>query len=142
MSERLGRWVFGLIFVGINVTFFPMHLTGLIGMPRRVYTYPAELGWDRLNLVSTIGAFIAAAGVALFLFDLARKFRPTFADNAGNVWNAGTLEWLPTDTYNTRSIPDRDEPRAAVGPAGPAGGGRGGRTGICPARRPAGARRS
>jgi cytochrome c oxidase subunit I+III len=105
MSERLGRWVFSLLFIGINLTFFPMHLTGLIGMPRRVYTYPADLGWEHLNMASTIGAFVAAAGVALFVFDLARNFRPTFEDNAGNLWNAGTLEWLPTDTYNTRSIP-------------------------------------
>ena len=96
---------FGLLFVGINLTFFPMHLTGLIGMPRRVYTYPADLGWEHLNMASTVGAFVAAAGVALFVFDLARNFRPTFEDNAGNLWNAGTLEWLPTDTYNTRSIP-------------------------------------
>jgi cytochrome c oxidase subunit I+III len=105
MSERLGRWVFGLMFVGMNVSFFPMHITGLLGMPRRVYTYPSELGWDALNMVSTIGAFILAAGVGLFLFDLARRLRPTFSDNAGNIWDAGTLEWLPTDTYQTRSIP-------------------------------------
>jgi cytochrome c oxidase subunit I+III len=105
LSERLGRWVFALMFIGVNVTFFPMHVTGLIGMPRRVYTYPAELGWDWLNMTSTIGAYLIAAGVALFLFDLARNLRPTFADSAGNVWNGGTLEWLPTNTYQTRSIP-------------------------------------
>jgi cytochrome c oxidase subunit I+III len=105
MSERVGRWVFALMFIGMNVAFFPMHLTGLLGMPRRVYTYPADLGWDWLNLTSTVGAFVLATGVGLFLFDLVRKLRPTFADNAGNVWNAGTLEWLPTDTYQTRSIP-------------------------------------
>jgi cytochrome c oxidase subunit I+III len=105
LSERLGRWVFALMFVGVNVTFFPMHITGLMGMPRRVYTYPVGLGWDGLNVVSTVGAFMIAAGVALFLFDLARNFRLTNEDNAGNVWNAGTLEWLPNGTYATRSIP-------------------------------------
>ena len=105
LSERLGRWVFGLVFAGFNIAFFPMHLTGLLGMPRRVYTYPAGLGWDLLNLVSTIGAFTIAAGVALFLFDLARKFRMASEDNAGNVWNAGTLEWLPNGNYSNRSIP-------------------------------------
>jgi cytochrome c oxidase subunit I+III len=105
LSERLGRWVFALMFVGVNVTFFPMHITGLIGMPRRVYTYPVGLGWDTLNLVSTLGAFMIAAGVALFLIDLARNFRIASEDNAGNVWNAGTLEWLPNGTYATRSIP-------------------------------------
>jgi cytochrome c oxidase subunit I+III len=105
LSERLGRWVFALMFLGVNVTFFPMHITGLIGMPRRVYTYPVGLGWDALNLISTIGAFMIAAGVALFLYDLARNFRVAGEDNAGNIWNAGTLEWLPNGNYATRSIP-------------------------------------
>jgi cytochrome c oxidase subunit I+III len=105
LSERVGRWVFGLMFVGFNVTFFPMHLTGLFGMPRRVYTYPAGMGWDTLNMVSTVGAFMIAAGVLLFLVDVARRFRVSFEHNAGNVWNAGTLEWLPNGTYSARSIP-------------------------------------
>ena len=105
LSESVGRWVFGLMFVGMNVTFFPMHITGLIGMPRRVYTYPEGLGWEALNLVSTAGAFMLAAGVALFLFDFARRFRFSIDDNAGNIWNAGTLEWLPSGTYGARSIP-------------------------------------
>ena len=105
LSERTARWVFGLMFVGVNVAFFPMHITGLAGMPRRVYTYSADLGWDTLNLVSTIGAFMIAAGVALFLIDLARNFRFAIEHHAGNVWNAGTLEWLPTGAYGTRSIP-------------------------------------
>ncbi|MBA1156409.1 cbb3-type cytochrome c oxidase subunit I [Microvirga mediterraneensis] len=105
LSERVGRWVFGLMFVGVNVTFLPMHVTGLIGMPRRVYTYPVGMGWDALNLVSTIGAFMIAAGIALFIGDFARRFRIARDENAGNVWNAGTLEWLPNANYNTRSIP-------------------------------------
>ena len=105
LSERLGRWTFGLMFAGFNVAFFPMHITGLLGMPRRVYTYPAGLGWDTLNMVSTIGAFLIAAGVAVFLYDLARNFRPSVQRSAGNTWNAGTLEWLPNGTYATRSIP-------------------------------------
>jgi cytochrome c oxidase subunit I+III len=74
-------------------------------MPRRVYTYPAGLGWDALNLVSTLGAFMIAAGVAVFVVDVCRRLRVSFEDNAGNVWNAGTLEWLPSGTYSTRSIP-------------------------------------
>ena len=73
LSERIARWVFGLMFVGVNVAFFPMHVTGLAGMPRRVYTYSTYLGWDMLNLASTIGAFMIAAGVALFLVDLAAE---------------------------------------------------------------------
>jgi cytochrome c oxidase subunit I+III len=107
LSERVGRWVFGLMFVGFNLAFFPMHVTGLLGMPRRVWTYPAGLGWEWLNLASTIGAYLLGAGVMLFVIDLARHFRPDVRGDraAGNVWNAGTLEWLPNATYGVRSIP-------------------------------------
>jgi len=105
LSERVGRWVFGLSFVGFNVAFFPMHITGLAGMPRRVYTYPDGLGWGALNFVSTVGAFVLAAGIALLLVDLARRFRLTLGESAGNLWNAGTLEWLPSGNYSNRSIP-------------------------------------
>ena len=105
LSERLGTWSFWLMFLGFNVAFLPMHLTGLLGMTRRIYTYPAELGWGTLNMVSTIGAFVFAAGVLIFLIDLARNFRPTLSDSAGDVWNAGTLEWLNNDNYAARSVP-------------------------------------
>jgi cytochrome c oxidase subunit I+III len=105
LSERLGRWVFGLMFVGFNLTFFPMHITGLLGMPRRVYTYPAEMGWDTLNLLSTAGAYVLAAAVLLLLIDLALNFRPSASQKAENPWNAGTLEWLPNGLYQARSIP-------------------------------------
>ncbi len=105
LSERVGRWVFWLIFTGIHVCFMPMHLSGLMGMPRRVYTYLPGRGLDLLNLVSTAGAFIIAAGVALFIFDLARKFRFAAEEGAGNVYGGGTLEWLPTGLYSARSIP-------------------------------------
>jgi cytochrome c oxidase subunit I+III len=121
LSERLGRWVFGLMFAGVNVTFFPMHITGLMGMPRRVYTYPVDMGWDALNVTSTIGAFMIAAGVLIFLIDMVRCFRVASEDNAGNVWKAGTLEWLPNGDYATRSIPAVasreplwDQPRLAL----------------------------
>jgi cytochrome c oxidase subunit I+III len=105
LSERLAKWVFWLMFGGFNLAFFPMHITGLLGMPRRVYTYPAEMGWNGLNMLSTVGAFVLAAGVLLFLVDVVRTLRrPEQA--VGNPWNASTLEWLPTETYNARSIPD------------------------------------
>ncbi|MEQ8700529.1 MAG: cytochrome c oxidase subunit I [Bauldia litoralis] len=104
LSERLGRWVFGLMFIGFNVAFLPMHLTGLLGMPRRVWTYPSAMGWDGLNLASTIGSFILAAGVLIFVVDLVRNFRPG-EGGPENPWDAGTLEWLPNDVYSTRSIP-------------------------------------
>ncbi|NGO54145.1 cytochrome c oxidase subunit I [Allomesorhizobium camelthorni] len=104
LSERLGRWVFWLMFLGFNIAFFPMHLTGLLGMPRRVWTYPSELGWDTLNMISTVGAYMLGAGVFLFVFDLLLRFRPG-GSGPENPWRAGTLEWLPNDVYSTRSIP-------------------------------------
>jgi cytochrome c oxidase subunit I+III len=105
LSERVGRWVFGLTFIGFHVAFFPMHIAGLAGMPRRVHTYAAGYGWEAVNLVSTIGAFMIAAGIVLLLIDFARRFRLGSEANAGNVWNAPTLEWLPNGNYGTRSIP-------------------------------------
>jgi cytochrome c oxidase subunit I+III len=105
LSDRMGVWSAALMFIGMNVAFLPMHLTGLMGMPRRVYTYLPEHGWDALNLTSTIGAFLLAAGVLIFLVDLALRFRFTTSDDAGNRYKGGTLEWLPADIYSTRSIP-------------------------------------
>jgi cytochrome c oxidase subunit I+III len=105
LSERLGRWAFWLMFAGFNTAFLPMHVTGLAGMPRRVWTYPGAIGWDTLNAVSTAGAFILAAGVLVVVVDLVLNFRPSSGPTAGNVWGAGTLEWLPTHLFSTRSIP-------------------------------------
>jgi cytochrome c oxidase subunit I+III len=105
LSERLGKWAFGLIFAGFNIAFLPMHITGLIGMPRRIYTYPAGMGWDVLNLVSTAGAFILAAGILVFLVDVARNLRLTENNRAGDIWGAGTLEWLPNHSFGIRSSP-------------------------------------
>ena len=93
------------MFSGMHITFLPMHLTGLMGMPRRVYTYLPGMDWEWTNLLSTVGAFILGAGVLLFLIDLARNFRFTTDDDAGNLYGGGTLEWLPTGLYSTRSIP-------------------------------------
>jgi cytochrome c oxidase subunit I+III len=104
LSETMGKWACALMVIGVNVTFFPMHLLGLFGMPRRVWTYSDTLGWDIWNLISTVGAFIIAAGILVVLVDLMRHFRVGGKVNA-NPWNAGTLEWLPTDNYSTRSIP-------------------------------------
>ncbi|MGD9740103.1 MAG: cbb3-type cytochrome c oxidase subunit I, partial [Bauldia sp.] len=105
LSERIGKTVAILLFVGVNLTFFPMHIAGLIGMPRRVYTYPEEMGWGGLALTSTAGAAVIAIAVVLFLIDLIRNCRPRLDHSAGNVWNAGTLEWLPQQVYQFRSIP-------------------------------------
>ena len=110
LSERLGRLAFWPIFIGFNLTFVPMHLTGLRGMPRRVYTYEPGLGFDTLNLVSTAGAFVLAAGFGLVVWDLVRsKARQPYAPR--NPWSAGTLEWLaemPDKPWGVRSIPEID----------------------------------
>jgi len=105
LSERLGRWSFALVFIGFNLSFFPMHVTGLLGMPRRVYTYHDYMGWDWLNMLSTVGAYVIAVGVAIFLVDLARNFRPSVDQGSSNPYNAGTLEWIPGGAYGTRSMP-------------------------------------
>ncbi|QNM81873.1 cbb3-type cytochrome c oxidase subunit I [Sphingomonas sabuli] len=106
LSESIGKWVFGLMFAGLHLAFFPMHLSGLLGMPRRVFTYLPSSPLDLLNLMSTLGAFLFASAVALFLVDLVRSFRWAPAEgSAGNTFDSGTLEWLPSGLYSTRSIP-------------------------------------
>jgi cytochrome c oxidase subunit I+III len=104
LSEKLGHWVFGLTFGGFHVAFFPQHLLGLAGMPRRVYTYEENLGWDGLNMVSTIGAYAIAAGVLLLAWDVLRTVRRPDKPH-GDPWQGATLEWLPSENYATRSIP-------------------------------------
>jgi cytochrome c oxidase subunit I+III len=105
LSERWGRWIFWLMFAGHNITFLPMHLTGLMGMPRRVYTYLPDRGWELPNVISTIGAFIFGLAVLLWIIDMLRNFRPFGAREAGNVFNGPGLEWLPSGRYSLRSIP-------------------------------------
>jgi len=109
-SERRGIIGFWLIFIGFNLTFFHMHLTGLAGMPRRVYTYGEGFGWEWMNLLSTIGGFVLTIGFATFLLDMivqAIAGRKT----ATNPWQAGTLEWTlahPPAPYNFASLPPID----------------------------------
>jgi cytochrome c oxidase subunit I+III len=110
LSERLGRVAFWILFVGFNVTFLPMHVTGLRGMPRRVFTYPAGMGFETLNLVSTVGAFVLAAGFLVILWDVLRP-RGKAPHAPRNPWNAGTLEWvqqMPARPWGIRSIPEID----------------------------------
>lgn len=104
LSERAGKWACALMFIGVNVTFFPMHIAGLLGMPRRVWTYSEGVGLEPYNLASTLGAFVLAIGIGIVLVDLLLHFRPAGKVNV-NPWNAGTLEWLPMDNYAVRSIP-------------------------------------
>jgi cytochrome c oxidase subunit I len=107
LSERLGRWVFALMFVGGNLAFFPMHIAGMLGMPRRIYTYQAGLGWDTVNLITTVGAYVFAVGVGLFLVDFFRSLRHgPLAGN--NPWDGSTLEWSvssPPPSYNFAVLP-------------------------------------
>ncbi len=92
LNETLGKWNFWLLFVGVNVTFFPMHIVGLMGMPRRIYTYPEGLGWETYNLISTIGVFIIVAGITVFIWNLVYShYRGKVAGN--NPWGGDTLEW-------------------------------------------------
>ncbi len=117
LSERLGKIQFWLFMIGLNLAFFPMHILGLMGMPRRQYTYPTGLGWDGLNLASTIGAYIIGIGVLVFLFNFFVTMRkPATAPN--DPWDAFTLEWAtssPPPAYNFADHPGRAQPPADVG---------------------------
>jgi len=107
MDERLGRWNFWTMLIGFNLGFFPMHIAGLMGMPRRIYTYSPGLGWDGVNLVTTIGSFMFAVGVALFLVNVVRSLKHG-APAGENPWDAATLEWSvpsPVPAYNFAVIP-------------------------------------
>lgn len=107
LNETLGKWHFWLMFISANVVFFPMHILGLLGMPRRIYTYAGGAGWDLWNLVETIGAFFIAFSVLLFLINLFITLRraPT---NEADPWNGYTLEWAtssPPPSYNFDKLP-------------------------------------
>ena len=107
LNERWGKWSFWLTFVGFNVTFFPMHIMGFMGMPRRVYTYPEVLGIGGMNLLSTVGAFVLAAGFLVFVADFCVSFFR--GPRAGkNPWGGDSLEWTlpsPLPTYGFYSLP-------------------------------------
>ncbi|MEN1957620.1 cytochrome c oxidase subunit I [Luteimonas changyuni] len=106
-SESLSRTAFWLVFIGFNLTFLPMYLTGLLGMPRRAYTYLPELGFHWLNLVSTAAGFVLAIGMVAVLLDVALSFRHGPRCRR-NPWRAGTLEWAmqaPVPNFNFASVP-------------------------------------
>jgi heme/copper-type cytochrome/quinol oxidase subunit 1 len=107
MNEKQGRWHFWLFFLGFNLTFFPMHIAGLQGMPRRIYTYSPEMGWQWTAALSSAGAVLMVAGVAIFLWNAWRSNRT--GEIAGdNPWQAGTLEWAtssPPPSCNFYELP-------------------------------------
>ena len=107
LSERLGRWHFWLFVVGFNVTFLPMHWLGMIGMPRRIYTYPADRGWEFWNVVASLGVLFQAAAILVFLVNVVLALRR--GERAGDdPWDAWTLEWStasPPPPYNFETVP-------------------------------------
>ena len=107
LDERWGKISFWLMFVGFNLAFFPMHIMGLLGQPRRVYTYPPGLGWDLPNLLSTVGVFVFAVGILITFANWfwARRYGEVADDDP---WGAETLEWAttsPPPEYNFATIP-------------------------------------
>lgn len=107
LSERLARWQFWLLYIGFLLTFGPMHISGMLGMPRRIYTYDADRGWAFLNQLTTLGALIQVPSFAVFIYNVLaslRNGRPAGDD----PWNAWTLEWSttsPPPAYNFETIP-------------------------------------
>ena len=107
LDEKLGRWNFWTMFLGFNLAFLPMHITGLLGMPRRVYTYADGMGWDTLNMIISVGSFVFAVGVLLLFINVFKSLRSGAAAPA-NPWDAPTLEWAvpsPPPPYNFSVIP-------------------------------------
>ena len=113
LDEKLGKLSFWTMFVGLNLTFFPMHFLGLAGMPRRIYTYDAGMGWDTWNLMATIGSYILGLGILIFIVNFFSTMRKP-ADAGDNPWDASALEWAtssPPPAHDFDVIPvvrDRD----------------------------------
>jgi hypothetical protein len=107
MNESLGQWQAWLFILGVNVTFFPMHILGLNGMPRRIYTYLAQTGWGPLNAVATAGAVIIVVSVVLFLVNALSSWHRGLIAGA-NPWDSYGLEWAtpsPAPNYNFVNTP-------------------------------------
>ena len=107
MSEPLGKAHFWLTLIGMNLTFFPMHFLGMLGMPRRIYTYGDNMGFNGMNMVITVGAFVIALGTLLFAVNLVWAWKRGRVAGP-NPWGAATLEWgmsSPPPVYNFATIP-------------------------------------
>jgi cytochrome c oxidase subunit 1 len=107
LSERIGRVHFWLVFVGMNLTFFPMHFLGVDGMPRRIYTYPTGMGWDTWNFWITIGAYLTGIGILAFMYNVWSSLRSGEKAPA-DPWDGRTLEWSiasPPPVYNFAKLP-------------------------------------
>ncbi|HZG69186.1 MAG TPA: cbb3-type cytochrome c oxidase subunit I, partial [Herpetosiphonaceae bacterium] len=107
LSERLGKIHFWLAFVGMNLAFFPQHYLGLIGMPRRIYTYPRGLGFDFWNLMSTLGALTIGLSVLVFIINVLIA-RRNGTEAPADPWDGHTLEWgtsSPPPPHNFDAVP-------------------------------------
>ena len=108
LSETIGKWHFWLFMLGFNLTFGPQHISGILGMPRRIYTYDAGRGWDLWNLLSTIGVAIQAVGILFFVWNMIHSLYK--GKKAGDdPWDAWTLEWTTTSPpaeYNFEKLPE------------------------------------
>jgi cytochrome c oxidase subunit 1 len=108
LDERLGKWHFWIMLIGFNLAFGPMHILGLNGMPRRTYRYPEGLGWEFWNAMATIGSFIIAISILLFLFNIIKSKR-SGAISGPDPWDGRTLEWTipsPPPEYNFAEVPN------------------------------------
>ena len=107
IDETAGKISFWILFIGFNLTFFPMHILGLKGMPRRIYTYATEMGWDQMNIIATIGACMIAIGGIVFIANVLRS-RSAGALAGNDPWDGSTLEWAassPPAPYNFANLP-------------------------------------
>ena len=107
MDETMGKISFWIMFIGFNLAFFPMHILGVLGMPRRIYTYKAGLGWGSINMLMTVGAFILAFGILLSIINFFWSLKHGLVAGK-NPWNADTLEWStdsPPKPYGSVHIP-------------------------------------
>ena len=107
MCERLGHWAFWIVLAGFNIGFFPMHISGLLGMPRRIYTYPEGMGWDTTNMITTVGSFLLGVGVLLFVINALYSAKRGPKAPA-NPWDGPGLEWSvssPPPPYNFAVLP-------------------------------------
>jgi len=108
LNQKLGLWHFWLFAIGFHLTFDPQHIAGILGMPRRIYTYDPGRGWEIYNLISSIGAIFQAAGVGCLAVNLLRSLRHG-APAGDDPWDAWTLEWSttsPPPDYNFETLPE------------------------------------
>ena len=117
-NESCGKISFWLTFVGTFVTFFPMHIVGILGMPRRNYTYPPRMGWTLLNFIETIGAYLLAAGLVLIVLNLSSAGSAPVAERPVRRRHARVVDHLTTAAVQLRRDPDRHQPVPDVRPRG------------------------